>query len=62
MTRLRQLQPNWLKGYAFLYVVFLYLPVVFLPIFSFNTSATPRFPLPHSEGLNRVARHFCQLA
>ena len=28
-----------------LYIVFLYLPVVFLPIFSFNTSAVPKFPL-----------------
>ncbi len=31
--------------YAFLYVVFLYLPVLLLPVFSVNTAATPSFPL-----------------
>ena len=36
---------SWLGAYALLYVVFLYLPVVFLPIFSVNTAATPKFPL-----------------
>ena len=33
------------RSYALLYVVFLYLPVIFLPIFSVNTAATPKFPL-----------------
>jgi spermidine/putrescine transport system permease protein len=45
MSGLRRLSPNWLQAYAFLFVVFLYLPVAFLPIFSFNTAATPQFPL-----------------
>ena len=42
---MRKSLPNWLTVYALLYIVFLYLPVVFLPIFSFNTSAVPNFPL-----------------
>lgn len=42
---MRRSLPNWLTIYALLYIVFLYLPVVFLPIFSFNTSAVPNFPL-----------------
>ncbi len=45
MKTLRNFAPSWLKTYAFLYVIFLYLPVIFLPIFSINTSATPKFPL-----------------
>lgn len=48
MTALRRFLPNgssWLTAYAFLYIGFLYLPVVFLPIFSINTSASPKFPL-----------------
>ncbi len=36
---------SWLKAYAAIYVGFLYLPVIFLPIFSINTAATPKFPL-----------------
>lgn len=36
---------SWLTAYAFFYIGFLYLPVVFLPIFSINTSASPKFPL-----------------
>jgi spermidine/putrescine transport system permease protein len=36
---------NWLAAYAGLYVAFLYLPVLFLPLFSFNDAATPTFPL-----------------
>jgi spermidine/putrescine transport system permease protein len=31
--------------YAVAYIVFLYLPVVLLPLFSFNQSITPSFPL-----------------
>lgn len=45
MNGLKRLMPNWLGVYAFAYIVFLYLPVVFLPIFSINTAATPNFPL-----------------
>ncbi|MEW9805930.1 ABC transporter permease [Mesorhizobium marinum] len=36
---------RWLPAYAFVYIVFLYLPVIFLPIFSVNQSAVPKFPL-----------------
>ncbi|MGB3646074.1 MAG: ABC transporter permease [Mesorhizobium sp.] len=36
---------SWLGAYALVYVIFLYLPVIFLPIFSVNTAATPKFPL-----------------
>jgi spermidine/putrescine transport system permease protein len=39
---------NWLPVYACLFIAFLYLPVLLLPIFSVNDSATPRFPI---EGL-----------
>lgn len=35
----------WLFGYAILYLGFLYLPVLFLPLFSFNDSAFIAFPL-----------------
>lgn len=47
MRALRRFLPggNWLGAYALLYVIFLYLPVIFLPIFSVNTAATPKFPL-----------------
>jgi spermidine/putrescine transport system permease protein len=34
-----------LWAYVVLYIVILYFPVVLLPIFSFNDSATPTFPL-----------------
>lgn len=36
---------SWLPWYATAYVVFLYLPVLLLPLFSVNDSATPRFPM-----------------
>jgi spermidine/putrescine transport system permease protein len=42
---MRRLLSRWLPVYAVLYVIFLYLPIVFLPIFSINTSAVPQFPL-----------------
>ncbi|MRG57849.1 ABC transporter permease subunit [Phyllobacterium sp. SYP-B3895] len=45
MTALRKMLPSWLTAYAVLYIGFLYLPVIFLPIFSINTAATPKFPL-----------------
>ncbi|MGE0500829.1 MAG: ABC transporter permease [Rhizobiaceae bacterium] len=45
MSARRRVLPGWLTAYAWLYMVFLYLPVIFLPIFSVNTSATPKFPL-----------------
>ncbi len=43
--RARRLLPNWLTAYAWLYLAFLYVPVLLLPVFSFNTSSTPKFPL-----------------
>ena len=45
MTVIRRFLPSWLSAYAALYILFLYLPVIFLPIFSINTAATPKFPL-----------------
>jgi spermidine/putrescine transport system permease protein len=47
MNRLSDYLPGrtWLSLYAATYVGFLYLPVIFLPIFSINTAATPKFPL-----------------
>ncbi|MEP9399203.1 ABC transporter permease [Mesorhizobium sp. KR2-14] len=45
MKVLRKIFSRWLPVYAGLYIVFLYLPVVFLPIFSVNTAVTPKFPL-----------------
>lgn len=34
MTAIRRFLPGWLSSYAALYILFLYLPVIFLPIFS----------------------------
>jgi spermidine/putrescine transport system permease protein len=45
MTAARRLLGSWLPAYACLYVAFLYLPVLLLPVFSINTAATPSFPL-----------------
>lgn len=42
---MRRVLAKWLPLYAALYIVFLYLPVIFLPIFSVNSSAVPKFPL-----------------
>jgi spermidine/putrescine transport system permease protein len=36
---------NWLVTYATLYVVFLYAPVILLPLFAFNESTIIAFPL-----------------
>lgn len=36
---------TWLSAYAVLFILFLYLPVLLLPIFSVNDSATPKFPM-----------------
>jgi len=36
---------KWLPAYAGLYVIFLYLPILLLPIFSVNPSPIPQFPL-----------------
>lgn len=45
MSSIRRLLPRWLPLYAALYLVFLYLPVLLLPIFSVNDSAVPVLPL-----------------
>lgn len=36
---------NWLRWYAVTFVVFLYLPILMIPLFSFNSGTTPAFPL-----------------
>ncbi|EPX80004.1 ABC transporter permease [Litoreibacter arenae] len=36
---------NWLRLYAIVYLVFLYLPVLLLPVFSFNDATVIAFPL-----------------
>ncbi len=45
MRLLKAAGASWLPLYAALYLVFLYLPVLLLPIFSVNASAVPVFPL-----------------
>jgi spermidine/putrescine transport system permease protein len=45
VSGLKRLLSGWLGLYALVYVAFLYLPVLLLPIFSVNSSATPVFPL-----------------
>ncbi len=36
---------RWLPAYVTVYLAFLYLPILLLPIFSFNNAATTTFPL-----------------
>ena len=38
-------QVNWLRIYAVVYMVFLYAPVILLPLFAFNQSTIIAFPL-----------------
>jgi len=45
MNLARRLASAWLPLYAALFLVFLYLPILLLPIFSVNQSAVPKFPL-----------------
>lgn len=50
---------RFLTAYAALFIVFLYLPVTLLPIFSINESAVPKFPLTGTtlkwyEGLSKT--------
>lgn len=42
---MKALARKWLPAYAGLYVIFLYLPILLLPIFSVNASPIPQFPL-----------------
>lgn len=39
------LTSNSLKLYIVFYLLFLYVPILFIPLFSFNTSSVPVFPL-----------------
>ncbi len=45
MTLGRRIMKLWLPAYAGLFLVFIYLPILLLPVFSINTSAVPAFPL-----------------
>lgn len=36
---------SWLRGYTFVYLVFLYAPIVLLPLFAFNNGTIIAFPL-----------------
>ena len=45
MSIVRRLSRNWLHVYAGFFVLFLYLPVLLVPIFALNNSAVPAFPL-----------------
>ncbi|GLS85140.1 spermidine/putrescine ABC transporter [Cypionkella aquatica] len=36
---------GWFRGYTIAYLIFLYAPIVLLPIFAFNNSTTVAFPL-----------------
>ena len=42
---MKRILSRWLPIYAFAYILFLYLPVIFLPIFSVNMSSVPKLPL-----------------
>lgn len=39
------MRPDWLKGYALLYLLFLYAPILLLPLFAFNDGTIIAFPL-----------------
>jgi spermidine/putrescine transport system permease protein len=45
MSAARLLSRNWLLAYVVLYLLFLYLPTLLIPLFSFNDSVAPVFPL-----------------
>lgn len=45
MSAISRTRPSWLSGYVALYLVFLYLPVALIPLFSFNNSIQAAFPL-----------------
>ncbi|MFT6605589.1 MAG: spermidine/putrescine transport system permease protein [Halocynthiibacter sp.] len=36
---------GWLRGYAFVYLLFLYAPILLLPLFAFNDATVIAFPL-----------------
>ena len=37
--------PGWLRSYSIVYLVFIYLPVFLLPLFSFNDAIYVAFPM-----------------
>ncbi|MRX51096.1 ABC transporter permease subunit [Paracoccus sp. S-4012] len=39
------MRPNWLGAYALLYLLFLYAPILLLPLFAFNDATIVAFPL-----------------
>ena len=39
------MRKHWLTAYAIAYVAFLYLPILLLPLFSFNAAVSPSFPI-----------------
>lgn len=39
------MKAGWFRGYALVYLIFLYAPIILLPIFAFNDSAVVAFPL-----------------
>ncbi|MDP5360289.1 MAG: ABC transporter permease, partial [Paracoccaceae bacterium] len=41
----RGLSPTWLGFYAVVYLLFLYAPVILLPLFAFNDATIIAFPL-----------------
>ena len=43
--KLRTSSSTSLRFYVFIYVAILYIPVLLIPVFSFNNSATPKLPL-----------------
>ena len=45
MTAARSSNGSWLKIYVVAYVLFLYLPIAIIPLFSFNNSIQAAFPL-----------------
>jgi len=68
MSGAARLRGKWLSAYAGLYLLFLYAPILLLPVFSVNNSAVPRFPLtgltlrwyeslPHTPALLEAARN-----
>ena len=36
---------GWLRGYTIIYLIFIYLPILFLPLFSFNDGIYVAFPM-----------------
>jgi spermidine/putrescine transport system permease protein len=41
----KSMKAGWFKGYAIGYLIFLYAPIILLPVFAFNNAAIIAFPL-----------------